>query len=536
MLLHQTTRRLVIIGATTALGASLLAGGATAAEQEPGGLSPDYGEASAPRGPDKAGGVSAQVNYDQGATRRDATITSVSGDAAPSDAQRIARVTVTQDLQANRVRAVATYRQVPTSAADSYAYVYLGSWTGNQCVRQVLIAGQAVGPDAGGSFYNAQGNPSGGLGVTKSRSGASLTITSAVNSRIRAGDWDCAYAATVATNGTEAYQTFYAVDLTTTYVARPQISTVDNIQGNYKGKWTTVSLDVYNKGRADARGAKITASGKGLKFQRKTINLGTVGKRSTKYGTRFKVKLNGKKSRRATFTFRAAGGATSRVNVTIAQKPKPTRLKSLSGRYFWGNDPRNTRKGWDPRAVMFVNKKFAYVGFPPRGVPSCRKTTKNCKRYTYKGGRVKIAGSKRVKVSSEGFKRGRVHYSPLSLPRKNSKLSATLIHQDFRGCGVNPYCSTWTETLSMNKNRRFVITQTGIASIGYPGTGTISSRVGPNERGRYQVLSKGRIRLTYDSGKKVTKTIGIERDVRNKANPGGAGIVIGNVNYYRPRI
>ncbi|MFI5426022.1 hypothetical protein [Aeromicrobium sp. UC242_57] len=154
-------------------------------------------------------------------------------------------------------------------------------------------------------------------------------------------------------------------------------------------------------------------------------------------------------------------------------------MPSLSGRYFWGNDARDRAKGWNPRAVLFVNKKWAYVGIPPRGVPSCRKTTKQCKRYTYRGGRLKIAGSARVKVTSEGFTRGRIRYAPLSLPGKNTTMSLTLHHQDFRGCGVYPYCTTWTETLSMSKNRRFVLTRTSISSIGYPGTGTISHASDP---------------------------------------------------------
>lgn len=471
--------------------------------------------------------------FEQGATRRDGAITSLSEPEAGTVAQRVSSVASTQDLVGQRLNAVATYKAVPSAAENSVVEVYFGEWSGGSCRLRAAILGAAEGGVGAGGFFDDNGQ-TGSFAASSTRNANIVTITSVTSGAFRTADYDCTWATVRDISGSPRFQNFFATDLTTTYIPKLTVSTIDPIQGNYPGRWTTVSLDAVNDGRADALGTRVTASGSGLKFNRKSVALGTLEDRRSRYGIDFKVKLSGKKSRTATFTITSAGGHSDTVRVTIARKPKPSKVRSLAGRYYWGNDPGDRSKGWDPRAVMFLNKKWAYVGFPPNGTPSCRKASKTCKRYSYKNGRLKL-GSKSGRVDSEGFKLGRVDYSRLALPKRNAKLSLALQHQDFRGCGSNLYCSTWTETLSMGNDRRFVLTETSIASIGVPGVGTITSRVGPDERGRYEVLSKGRIRFIYDSGKRVTRTIGIEYDVRGKANAAGAGVVVGDVNYYRPR-
>ncbi|MFI5426023.1 hypothetical protein [Aeromicrobium sp. UC242_57] len=223
------------------------------------------------------------------ATARSARRPEAQGGAA---SQQISAARVRQDLVAQRVSVVASYRATPSTGSNSVLYVWFGRWSGNTCHAKAVVAASAVGAstDGVGYFLDDSGATSSSFGVSRSLQGQELTIQSSAHAGIRAADWDCAFAKVRNLQGTEDYQGFFAVDLTTTYVPQLAISTISPIQGSYRGRWTTVKLDAANRGRVDARGTTVTASGAGLKFNRKKISLGTVGDRRTKYGITFKVK------------------------------------------------------------------------------------------------------------------------------------------------------------------------------------------------------------------------------------------------------
>lgn len=226
-----------------------------------------------------------------------------------------------------------------------------------------------------------------------------------------------------------------------------------------------------------------------------------------------------------------------------AAKGKTVKVKkysSLSGRYFWGSAPVSLgdSSGWKPRAVYFLNKKWAYVGFPKNGKkPSCKKSSSTCKRYAYnkKSGIAKI-GKQKFRVTNKGFtyrvkkNEGKSSFKPVALGKKGARYSAKLIRHDWSGtCAIS--CTATTERLQLGKNGRFVWARSSVGS--WPGLGSSWTIVPPNQRGTYKVISSGRIELRYANGKKKRYTFGLMPDIRGKASA-SEGVVLGRTNFYRP--
>ena len=481
--------------------------------------------------------------------RRTATVSTFERDAAPSTRQAVKDVRVTQDLTSGRITAVATYRAAPTAAADSVLFVYLGEWSGNACHRRVALAAQAVGTGQAGQFVTGTGpyTSTGALSFTKNLSGATLVFTSAVDARIRKGDWDCAFfdvteAEPADSSAPVVHQHSEAVDLTEHYAPLLAMDLGEPVQGNYRTKWTKVRIEVRNNSLGPASNVTIRPSGAGLNFKPKQRNLGTIGSRSTKYGVEFRVRLKGKnpkkKQRKATFTATSAGKKFTQ-RVTIAEKPRPKKVKALAGRYYWGFTPASANKGWDTRALWFVNRKWVHVGFSKNGAkPKCGKKVKACKRYTYnpRTGVVKFGG-KKAKVTTEGFAikaakaDPKIRWYPTTLAKKGQRFNLSLSRDDYTGnCLI--FCTVKSESLSMDRKGRFVLGSFSITSLGAPGSNSQFASAPADQKGTYQVQKNGRIVLKYANGTTKRHTLAIEHDVRGKAVAQGAGVVLGDRNFY----
>lgn len=476
-----------------------------------------------------SGGVAAQAADPP--LRRTAVLDRVAADQADAPQRRLVRVAVTQDLRSQRVSAVGTYAAAPTAETSSALYVWLGRLVGGECQRAILIAGGAGEDGTAGTFYGPDGAATTPIAVTRSQSGASVSLASAASASIGGAAWDCADAASVNTAGTAAYTVLRTTSLGETYAPRMQLDAGPPLQGADRGKWTTIEVDVRNDGKGPASGVRLKASGKGLKIRQPAAIGGLDARRTTSRTVR--VKLRSSKPRQLTLRVSADGGYTATQRISIAHRAQPRKVRSVAGRYYWGFKTGQFDRGWDNVAVWFVNGRFAHVGFPRKaGKPTCRKASKQCQRYSFdrRTGKVRI-GSLRGKVTTEGLQLGKQRYSPLAVPRKGSRLNVSLTHQNYHGnCGIS--CVTWTERLLLDKGGRFVRTRLTIGSIGAPGVGTIGAAVPPDQKGRYQVLGNGRIRFTYANGSRRVHTIGIEHDLRGRPNARVAGLVIGDVNFY----
>lgn len=532
--------RRVIVGVSVAgLGAGLMTPSPVSAAEGPdpskviGSLGtartggPDVGRQSAPKAPAASSG-----DFADGATHRSTVITGVPNGNTPSDQQRLLRVDVTQDLVKQQLRARINFKASPTSGVDPLVAVYFGELSGSQCVGRAAIGGTARATGTVGLFL-----PDTNFPVTRSRSGAVLTLTSQARSTFRTAEYDCAYAAVMDGSAGTVLQQSGAQYLTTHFTPRLAISGGEPIKAERRGKWVNLRLELRNAGRGTAANTRIVASGAGLKISPRSRTIGTLSGRSTAYGQTFKVRVaKGTKARKLTFTATANGARTTK-RFTIGVAPKAKRHKSLAGRYFWGyasTSPADTR-GWDTQVIWFLNKRWAHVGVPRNGVtPKCRRTTKTCKKYTYnrKKGVVRIAGRK-AKVTTYGFsytapKDKRRFYEPVTFPKKGQRFATNLINNDWRGnCLL--MCTATISNLTLDKKGRFL---RGSFSVGsWPGLGSSWSSIPPDQRGTYRVISRGRVELRYASGKVERTRMGLSHNALNRPSA-TSGIVLGSKNYY----
>ncbi len=459
--------------------------------------------------------------------------------SGPSPQQSLSRIEVTRDLEKRTLTARVTFESAPTSSRDSVVYVLLGSWNGSTCQHRVAVAAAATSGEADGAFYSANGSVSGPLPTTAARSGSVLTITSKAHDGVRSGAWDCAFGFNQSTDATPVvYSSFFPKDLVNTYVPRVAVRSDDAMVGNYKGKAVKVRVQIENVGKGSSKSIAVKASGKGLSIAKAKRTVSTLKKGSSQYLT-FSVTLKGSASRTLTVTATPSGGKSAKATVTVAQKPRPSRYKSLSGRYFWGFVPTTLSddQGRETRSVWFLDKRWAYIGVPKDGKkPRCTKTTSSCKRYTYnaKKGVAKI-GAQKFTVTSEGFRftarkkdARKAHFEPVTLLAKGAKIAVTLERDDWTGyCTIT--CTATSERISFAKNGRFVWQRSSVGN--WSGIGSSWAVVPPDQRGTYRIVGTGRVELRYSNGKKKYYLIGAMRDVRGKTSL-RAGIVVGGKNFY----
>lgn len=280
---------------------------------------------------------------------------------------------------------------------------------------------------------------------------------------------------------------------------------------------------------------KRLAAGKSV-TRRITVRATTKRTRTVRLRVTGRVKLS------ATATLRVAPKAAKRRPSKPKPKPsKPTPVEApLAGRYFWGFRSAIDR-GWDNYAVLFVDDRWAYVGFPKEGVPTCTTAVTEgdgCRRYTLdpKSGALKVGELEGTwkDGASGGLNFDGLHMSELAFAKPGARYTLSLQHKDFSGqCGFITGCTTWSNHLALNAEGNFVSSGSTIGSMGGSGSPYVwSGAFPPDETGNYEILSLGRIRLTYLSGKVEVFTLGLELDKSGKPAPETEGLLLGSTNYY----
>ncbi|WP_157073210.1 CARDB domain-containing protein [Kribbia dieselivorans] len=502
-----------------------------AASLEPGQLQPGSQGRSVERSAVDAPASAAAATDIQQATIADRTTNN-----APSAQQRLTKVVVTRDRAKRTLTAQATFAASPTTSANSLVVVAAGAWNGNTCETRALMIGAAATADAAGSLID----PDLDLAVARTRSGATVTLTSAAHTRIGTEAWNCAYAYNTApTDINSTYTGFYAEDLAVPKVPKLATSLGAPLQGDYKGTYSKVRVTVRNRGKGDATNVRVRLSGSGLKMLSTSKSLGTIEpNRSASHV--FKVRVASGSKRTLTAKATATGGYAHSATTTMVIKPRPKKYASLTGRYFWGFRPDSAlyNVGWMTRAVWFVNSTYAYVDFAKNGVkPTCTRTTTKCKRYTYNArtGVATIAGQ-RVTINTEGFTYKvpgdptSSYFDPLYLPKKGARVATYLTHKTYHGnCILS--CTAFTDRIELGTNGRFVKSSVALGS--WPGIGGSWGSIPPDKRGTYRIISTGRIELKYATGTKQRRTIGYMLDLLGRSSPKNDGIMLGNTNYYR---
>jgi hypothetical protein len=118
-------------------------------------------------------------------------------------------------------------------------------------------------------------------------------------------------------------------------------------------------------------------------------------------------------------------------------------------------------------------------------------------------------------------------FAPLQIPAAGARFDVQLVHRGFSGyCGLDIGCTTWTEYLTLRRDGQFALSSMTVATMGGGGAPfTAAWNAPPDQHGSYEVLSRGRIRLSFADGTVSVRTIGIEQ-------PAAKGLLLDDTNFY----
>jgi hypothetical protein len=311
-----------------------------------------------------------------------------------------------------------------------------------------------------------------------------------------------------------------------------------------RNRWMSIRVRVRNVGTATARAVRLRiggARGATVRLRRSRWSSIAAGRSAS---ATVRVRLGARSRATTTLAVRASSGPlVAREAISLSRGRAAT--SGLVGRQFYGFVS-HVDRAWDNRGVFFSNARWAYLGLPTGGLPTCTKATETlndkgkptgdgCRPYAYdrRTGRLKVGDQ------SGTFKNGTivldgVAMRPVDTPKAGTRLDVRLEHRGFSGlCGLVLGCTTWHETLAMGPNGQFVRTSSSISTLGGVGTPFVyGAQFPPDEHGTYEIQSRGRAVLRYADGTVKTHTIGIMRDKRGRPAPATEGVLLDDTNFY----
>lgn len=447
----------------------------------------------------------------------------------PNDASSNARDLRTTDAYLNRkggvLKAVGTFQSAP-KRRNTVLAVYLGNVSGGDC----KAGGVVVVPTRGGQGFWARFGAGGGVvkrGTARSDLDADRTVATASAPGLKGVPTKCTFAVVSSRNGERIYDQTGFIRSEAVDPALEQYGGTSPHTGVVVGKRKTLRVGVRNNpdllSVADVTNLRVFIRGsKGTTPRSGSTRLGKLEFYDDKTAT-FKVRQ--KKRRVGTVRWTAVGdyGITSGTfKLHPLRSPMKIR-KSLVGKRFWA--PHDLQ--WKAYGVWFVNKRFAYIGFPKQGEPRCKKVTSNgnesgCVRYRFRPrkDKVTIAGKKGKIKKGRIVWRGR-RYNPLGIPKAGSRWTLWHRHVNATTSGTLEYLD-----LELKRSGRFRTNRTVFARASQ------AARL-PEGKGTYKVKKHGHLVLRYRSGKTVHQSIGVLTNGSRRPNPWDTGLMIGNTYYDR---
>lgn len=442
------------------------------------------------------------------------------------------------DKAAGFVAAIGKFQAAPTTADTSLA-IYTGVLSGGTCTARQIVVAPTRGGKGGWITFDAAGNvtDSGTKGVVSTRVDKRTVVEANVGA-FKTGTFDCGFARVASDNGSTTYDLtgyvpfgevaqkleFYFGSRFTGAESTPLH--VGRVVGK-KGKVRiTVRNDIVGLDLSDITDATMGMAHPGhAKVKPSVAGLGTIESYDEKAAT-FAVTLTKRKTAVLTWT---AVGDYSVTNGTVTIHPSPAPLTwgtSLSGRRFWAE----TSLDWERKGLWFVNKRFAYVGFPNGGRPTCTKASTKCKPYSYsKAKRKLVIGGKAAKVKGLGFTWNKHSYRPLAVPKAGTRWQTALIHTNATSSGTLEYLDLFFSDDGTFASRRQA--HAGVAAESSAASTRASAASTPVGDGTYKVLKNGHLRLTYDGGEVVDTNVGIMVNKQGRPDPWETGLFVGDLEY-----
>ncbi|MBN8866413.1 MAG: hypothetical protein J0H98_02565 [Solirubrobacterales bacterium] len=326
-----------------------------------------------------------------------------------------------------------------------------------------------------------------------------------------------------------------------------------------RGASRTVRVKVRNVGDAAAKKVRFSlkARGKGTASPRaKRLGRIAPGKSRT---VRVRVRASSRAKGKITLKARAASPgasakATAVIQILVPQPPPPPSKGGLAGKIFWGFTAYRYDQSPDIVFLHFTNSRFVRWGIPPHGLVRCGRVTAKvkdgemepgCLRYSYnrRTGKVKIGkehgtyrnGHLKLSMDDDLWQTDGESWYPGLVAKPGTRFKTQLINRGYYGsCGITPYCTTWAENLTLTRDGRFGRQESSLSTGGGIGLPFVAiSRLGPDEKGHYQVLRNGKIRFRYASGKVGVETLIVQTDKRGRPDPVKEGLLVGDTWFYR---
>jgi hypothetical protein len=336
-------------------------------------------------------------------------------------------------------------------------------------------------------------------------------------------------------------------------------ASVSRVGSLKRGAAKAVKVRIKNTGKAAAKKVVVRAAVKGTATLTPRVRkLGTIGPGKSRTA-RFRVRVKSRGKGKVTISARATGRkvkarAATSFHVRVPQPPPPPSSPGLAGKIFWGFENYQWDRSPDVTFLHFTNRSYVRWGVPKGGLKNCGRVTAKlkdgemqpgCLRYSYNArtGQVRIGkvrgtyrkGKLKLKMDSDVWETDGESWELGLTAKPGTRFKTKLINRGYYGaCGVTPYCTTWAEYLQLTRDGRFGRQDSSITTGGTPGVSFIAiSKLGPNQRGRYRVLSGGRIRFNYASGKKATETLIVQTNKRGRPDPVHEGLLLNDTWFYR---
>ncbi len=404
----------------------------------------------------------------------------------------------------------------------------LGHWSAGSCVADIVVLHQG-----GTDVWGVPNTSTNGMATSEIRtsthgSAGSLRIHAATG--IKQSAVTCAEAKVQSSSGSSTYDIVGPESLVTKPRPRPvlAISSPAPVLGP-RGKTVKVKITVKNTGSATADGVRLVVIGG--RPATKRFSLGTIAAHRSRT-VKVKVAI-AKRKRNLTMTATARDALKMVRKIAVRPEIALAPGASLAGRYFWHTET-VSGQGWSNSGIAFVDKRWAYLGFPGAGLPRCTVQTSDgrsdgCVQYSWKKGGVLRVGKVKGRYSGGlGLNLGGKGYLRLGVPKKGARFNFTLVHKDFSG--YYPNIVTWSDYLSMSRNGRFIRSSTMIGSLG-AGSPTTWSSTSNSSKGTYAIGPRGRLTLRYADGAVRTSTMGL---AYHKGRPDASyGVMLGSTNFYR---
>lgn len=417
-----------------------------------------------------------------------------------------------------------SFTEAPTTATSQFAIVYVGTLSGTKCVLPFGAVGGVTDPATTVAVGLESGDTSVEYPATKAQDGTNITL-SASGAGFAGKGYNCAWAEVLASASTK-YDTTAPVTLTAPPPPPPPAQPAPVILTRAQLLTKALKACSAKKTSTARRACQVKARAKYAVPLTNAQKLAKAVKACKKLRTR---------------------SARAKCVTKARAQYGPAPLRGLAHRVFFytGADIGNYCGGVCWKGYTFVDGNWAIEGIRSDGplFPDCAtaqsRQANSCKPYTFDP--KKKSGTFDGKPFTLSANGGSLSFGPGSLSYRNGTIitpgtRTNLYLKNISIYGFSSYSGQviYRNWLRMGADGRFVRASVVMGAAGDPaGVSTWFSGVPADQRGTYEFIDGGQVRLSYESGEVVTQNVFV-LDTSSSTDPAAAGLYLGGKHYWVP--